>query len=58
MRYTADHPELTHEPWISEFTIDYGTYETVADVLRGTDLDERHHKNESLERINAARFGR
>ena len=58
MGYVADHPELETEPWVTDFRADYGDHETVADVLRAIGLDERHHKDESLERIEIARFGR
>lgn len=57
MAYVADHPELDDEPWVSEFTTDYGHHATVGDVLRRIGLDERHHKDESLARIDDARFG-
>ena len=57
MRYVADHPELDDEAWVTDFRADYGDHATVADVLRAIGLDERHHKDESLERITAARFG-
>lgn len=58
MEFVAGHPELESEPWVTDFRTDYGDHETVADVLRAIGLDERHHKDESLERIDAARFGR
>lgn len=57
MRYVADHPELDEEPWVSEFRDDYGPHATVGDVLRQIGLDERHHKDESLARLETARFG-
>lgn len=57
MKYVADHPELETDPWVSDFEADYGTFESVADLLRQIGLDERHHKQESLDRIDAARFG-
>lgn len=57
MRYVADHPELDDEPWVSEFREDYGPHATVGDVLRRIALDERHHKDESLARLETARFG-
>ena len=43
--------------YVSEFHDDYGDFETVGDLLRQIGLDERHHKQESLDRIEAARFG-
>lgn len=57
MQFVADHPELDHELWISEFAADYGYFASVGDLLRQIGLDERHHKLESLERIDRARFG-
>jgi ubiquinol oxidase len=57
MQFVADHPELGIEPWESEFAADYGSYASVADVLRRIALDERVHRDESLARIEVARFG-
>lgn len=57
MRYVADHPELDEEPWVSEFRDDYGHHSTVGDLLRQIALDERHHKDASLARLDTARFG-
>jgi ubiquinol oxidase len=56
MRYAADHPQLDDEPWESRFASDYGSYRTVGDVLRRIALDERAHRDESLARIEEARF--
>lgn len=56
MQYVADHPELEGEEWVSDFKVDYGDHNTVANLLRQIGLDERHHKNESLARIEAGRF--
>ncbi len=44
------------EPWHSEFSDDYGRFESVADLLRQIGLDESHHKEESLRRVESARF--
>ena len=57
MQFVADHPELDDEPWESAFAEDYGDLDTVGDVLRQIGLDERHHKEDSLEQIPAPRFG-
>lgn len=57
MQFVVDHPELDDEPWESDFRGDYGDYETVGDLLRAIALDERHHKHDSLDHIEAARFG-
>jgi hypothetical protein len=56
MRYVHDHPETEVEPWRSGLAADYGAYATVADVLRRIALDERVHRDESLARIDQARF--
>lgn len=40
----------------SEFKADYGDFKTLADLLRRIGLDERIHKEESLARIEQARF--
>jgi hypothetical protein len=56
MEFVRDHPELEGRPFDSEFKADYGNLGTLADVLRQIGLDERHHKLESLARIDAPRF--
>lgn len=56
MRFVNAHPELEREPWRSDFARDYGAYATVADVLRRIGLDERVHRDESLARVDHARF--
>jgi hypothetical protein len=56
MSFVAAHPALENEPWQSDFAQDYGAYGTVADVLRRIALDERVHRDESLARIEHARF--
>ena len=56
MEFVRDHPELEVGPFESEFKADYGNLATLADVLRRIGLDERHHKDESLARIDAPRF--
>jgi ubiquinol oxidase len=57
MSFVAEHPELDAETWSSSFEADYGSFESVSDMLRRIALDERHHKLESLDRIKGARFG-
>jgi len=56
MEYVRDHPGLEEEPFESDFKQDYGDYGTVADLFRRIALDERLHKEESLSRIQSARF--
>lgn len=57
MEFVAAHPALENEPWESEFQADYGTFDSVADMIRQIALDERHHKEESLQHVTTARFG-
>ena len=56
MEFVREHPELEGRSFESEFKADYGNLATLADVLRQIGLDERHHKLESLARIDAPRF--
>jgi hypothetical protein len=48
MAFVAEHPELETRPFSSLLAIDYGRYDSVADVLRQIGHDERVHKEESL----------
>ncbi len=57
MRFVAENPELDAEPHESQFCADYGRFDSVGDLLRRIALDEREHKEESLERLEAPRFG-
>jgi ubiquinol oxidase len=57
MAFVKENPALENEPFESEFAGDYGHFRSAADLLRNIGLDERHHKNESLARIEGARFG-
>lgn len=57
MAFVAANPELETQAWVSDFSDDYGTFDSVADLLRQIGLDERHHKEESLQKIRSARFG-
>ena len=56
MEFVREHPELEREPFVSDFTRDYGTFASVADLLRQVGLDERHHKDESVVRMAQPRF--
>ena len=56
MEFVKDNPQFTTEPFISEFEEDYGTFENLADLFRQIGVDERHHKEESLARIENPRF--
>ena len=56
MHFVQEHPELEREPFVSDFREEYGAVDSVADLFRRIGLDERLHKDESLERIAHARF--
>lgn len=56
MEFVRDHPDLESDPFESDFRADYGNFENLADVFRRIGLDERRHKEESLNRIKNARF--
>ena len=56
MEFVREHPELERESFESDFKEDYGAFESVADLFRQIALDERLHKEESVERIQHARF--
>lgn len=57
MQFVADNPELENEAWESAFRDEYGSFSSVADVLRQIAVDERHHKEDSLKSMSTARFG-
>jgi len=57
MRFVEANPELDDESHESEFCTDYGRFASVGDLLRRIALDEREHKEESLARLDAPRFG-
>lgn len=56
MEYVAENPVLESEAFESMFADDYGHFTSLADLFRQIGYDERVHKLESLERIEAARF--
>ena len=56
MEFVRENPALEKEPFVSEFAEDYGNFDSLADLFRQIALDERLHKQESLERIERARF--
>ncbi len=58
MRFVAAHPALERTPYESAFSQDYGTFSSMADLFRQIAIDERHHKEQSLERMRQPRFGR
>ncbi len=57
MHFVKENPAFENELFESEFSGDYGRFASLADLLRNIGLDERHHKNESIARIENARFG-
>lgn len=57
MEFVRERPELEDETWESVFAADYGSYQSVADLLRQIGLDERQHKEESVARMQRPRFG-
>ena len=56
MEFVEEHPEFENESFESDFKEDYGDFKNVADLFRRIGLDERMHKEESLNRIQNARF--
>ena len=56
MEFVKEHSELENEPYDSDFKEDYGDFKNVADLFRRIGLDERVHKEESLNRIKNPRF--
>jgi hypothetical protein len=51
-----EHPEWETVPFDSIFEPDYGSFASRADLFRRIGLDEREHKEESLERCENPRF--
>jgi len=58
MQFVGEHPEFEQEPFESIVSRDYGSFASLADVVRQIGYDERMHKEESLARLAAPRFGR
>lgn len=56
MEFVKENPNSESEPFESEFRKDYGDFASLADLFRRIGLDERLHKEESLDRIKHARF--
>ncbi len=56
MEFVRENPQFETEPFQSEFKQDYGDFKSLADLFRNIGLDERMHKEESLNRIVHARF--
>lgn len=50
MEFVADHPDFDTMPVESVFLEEYGgPFDSLGDLLRNIGLDERHHKDDSLE---------
>jgi ubiquinol oxidase len=49
-------PWLHDQPYHGEFSTEYGSFETLADLFRQIGYDERIHKLESIERMKTPRF--
>jgi ubiquinol oxidase len=56
LAHVDSHPELDHEPWVSEFGADYASLPTVGALLRRIAADEREHRDHSLARLAQPRF--
>ncbi len=56
MEFVAENPQFETEPFKSLFEADYGSFGSLADMFRQIGMDERTHKEESLEYIAKARF--
>ena len=56
MAFVRENPGLEETPFTSVFEEDYGSFASQADLFRRIGLDERTHKEESLDRIEQPRF--
>ena len=56
MAYVAEHPELETEPAPGTYADSYGSYESLADLLRQIGHDERIHKLDSLGNMTMPRM--
>jgi ubiquinol oxidase len=56
MELVADNPEWENIPYESTITADYGSFGSIADLFRQIGHDERVHKVDSVEQMQAARF--
>ena len=56
MEFVRDNPHFEKESFESEFKQDYGNFDNLSDLFRNIGLDERAHKEESLNRIANPRF--
>jgi ubiquinol oxidase len=56
LAFVDSHPELESQPWTSIFADDYGAHATLASLFRQIARDEAEHRDESLRRMQHARF--
>jgi hypothetical protein len=56
LAFVQGHPELESQPWSSIFAEDYGPHTTLAALFRQIARDEAEHRDESLRRMQHARF--
>jgi hypothetical protein len=56
MLFVAEHPELEHQPDPGTYAERYGSYGSIADLLRQIGHDERTHKVDSLANVQTPRF--
>ncbi|MBL6989753.1 MAG: hypothetical protein ISR65_08240 [Bacteriovoracaceae bacterium] len=48
MHFVQENPQFEDEPFVSDYSQYYGSFDNVADFLRQVGLDERHHKEQCL----------
>ena len=56
MKFVEENPGFENEPFESQFAQDYGHFDCLADLFRQIGVDERHHKEESIQRMKSPRF--
>ncbi len=56
MYFVQENPAFEQEPFESEFRQDYGDLATLADLFRRIGVDERMHKDSSIDRMQNPRF--
>ncbi len=56
MLFVKENPDFETTPFDSQFRPDYGDFDSVADLFRRIGVDERQHKEESLRRMDKARY--
>ena len=57
MEFVKENPDFESRPFDSDFKKEYGDFRSLADLFRRIGLDERIHKEESMARMEHARFG-